>query len=449
MAATLPSYIASAQPVPPSARAPWYKNTAPSYAGIFLWFVFWDSISGQGLVQGGLWSALLGVVLGGVICHALFYVVPAMLGMKTGLPLYVVGSSTFGTTGGLIMPGFLMGILQFGWLGVNTYYSSQALAGGAGGPAFYAICVLFAGLAAFVGLRGIQYLGKVATYLPIIPLAVLVIALVQFGGSATGYKPPAEAAGAGFGIGIVLMVAHIVGFFATAGAAGVDFGMNSRDARDVQWGGIVGILVAIVFTAGASVIAIAGAHAAGVLDGSGGDAYQTTHALSKVLSAGFHKAVMVGLTIAAFPGACFSAFIAANSFKTVMPKVDPFLSVGIGTLVSILLAVTGIAGNLPGVFNLIGASFGPIVGAMTVDYLLAGRKWAGPRPGWNVAGWIAWACGFAVGISPRLHELSSAIPEVPCAPVAAFVAGAVAYLVFALAGLGGPAAPKIATASSS
>ena len=32
---------------------------------------------------------------------------------------------------------------------------------------------------------------------------------------------------------------------------------------------------------------------------------------------------MIGLTLASFPGACFSSFIAANSFKTVMPKVNP------------------------------------------------------------------------------------------------------------------------------
>jgi cytosine permease len=37
------------------------------------------------------------------------------------------------------------------------------------------------------------------------------------------------------------------------------------------------------------------------------------------------------LAIAAFPSACFSSFIAANSFKTTLPKVNPFISVGIGT----------------------------------------------------------------------------------------------------------------------
>jgi cytosine permease len=139
--------------------------------------------------------------------------------------------------------------------------------------------------------------------------------------------------------------------------------------------------------------------------------------------------MMVGLTLAAFPGACFSSFIAANSFKTVMPQVNSFLSVGLGALVSIILAVTRVAGDLPAVFGFIGASFGPICGAMCVDYLLAGRKWAGPRAGFNPAGWIAWALGFLVGILPNLHI------DVPAAPVAAFVVGAVVYFVLAKAGV--------------
>ena len=48
------------------------------------------------------------------------------------------------------------------------------------------------------------------------------------------------------------MSTYVVGFFATAGAAGVDFGMNSRDKKDVQMGGLVGIALAIIVTAGAS-----------------------------------------------------------------------------------------------------------------------------------------------------------------------------------------------------
>src|SRR6266699_2295723 len=142
----LPDYIRAAEPTPMSKRAPWYLNTAPTYAGIFLWFVFWDQIASNGLGTGGLGIALLGVLIAGLICHFLFYLVPALFGMKTGLPLYIVGTSTFGAIGGLLMPGFLMGLLQFGWLAVNTYYASQFLATAAVGgteaalfnPLFYA-----------------------------------------------------------------------------------------------------------------------------------------------------------------------------------------------------------------------------------------------------------------------------------------------------------------------
>jgi cytosine permease len=136
------------------------------------------------------------------------------------------------------------------------------------------------------------------------------------------------------------------------------------------------------------------------------------------------------LALAAFPAACFSAFIAANSFKTTLPKVNPFISVGIGTVVSIVLAVTGMAGKAIIVFNIIGASFGPICGAMLVDYLLAGCNWPGPRAGFNPAGWIAWLAGFAVGILPIVN-----IYPVPAAPVAAFIVGAVVYFLCASIGL--------------
>src|ERR1035441_6065676 len=165
----LPFYLTSATPNAPANRAPWYKNTAPTYAGIFLWFVFWQDASTTqagflgGTLAQGVGVCLLALVISALICHYLFYLVPGLLGMKTGLPLYIVGTSTFGAKGGFLMPGFLMGILQFGWLGVNVYFSSMALA--AMIPVDPRIIMVIWGLlAAFVGLKGIQYVGKVATY---------------------------------------------------------------------------------------------------------------------------------------------------------------------------------------------------------------------------------------------------------------------------------------------
>ena len=443
----LPDYVSMAKPNPPANRAPWYKNTAPTYAGIFLWFVFWSqapSGGGSGAPGGvlgqGIGVALLGLVVAALLCHFLFYLVPGLLGMKTGLPLYVVGTSTYGTQGGFLMPGFMMGVLQFGWLGVNSYFASLALAPMFGGSAAAAkiIAVVWAIVAAFVGLKGIQYVAKVATFLPLIPLAILAILLAKTLGGIGDFNVDAlvtagtvEGGAIGglsfFGV-MALSITFVVGFFATAGAAGVDFGMNNKDEKDVQMGGLIGIALATIVSAGAAILIAAGAFGA-----TGKYAMNPADAgfMGELLgSDGAGKTMMLLLAVAAFPPACFSSFIAANSFKTTLPKVNPFISVGVGTAVSIILAVTGWAGRAGAVFTVIGASFGPICGAMMVDYLLAGKKWAGPRAGWNLAGWISWVVGFIVGIAPLVG-----IANIPAAPLVAFIIGAVLYFILAKAGL--------------
>ena len=59
---------------------------------------------------------------------------------------------------------------------------------------------------------------------------------------------------------LAFMMTFVVGFFATAGAAGVDFGTNSRDRNDVQMGGLVGVALAIIVTAGISLLVVAGTY---------------------------------------------------------------------------------------------------------------------------------------------------------------------------------------------
>jgi len=470
MASKLPDYVASARPVPQDARTAWYKNTAQTYAGIMLWFVFWHQIVlGEELVKDAGWSrfaggtlaqglgvAFLGLILAALICHFLFYVVPGMLGMKTGLPLYIVGTSTYGVQGGFLMPGFLMGVLQFGWLAVNAFFAGILLCApfgqGPGTPAHAVVAAVWAILAAFMGLKGIKYVARVATFLPIIPLVILIILFVSTVGGIGQFDPgalvarsmaytPAEGAAIQaqpaldtFKI-VALLGTYIVGFFATAGAAGCDFGMNNRNAKDVHLGGLVGVALATIFAGGLSLLIVAGAHGGGKATGG---VLQTTALMGGIMGEKVAPVFWYLLAIAAFPPACFSAFIAANSFKTTLPKVNPFISCGIGTAVAIVLAVTGWAGNAMGVFQIIGASFGPVCGAMMADYLLAGRKWAGPRAGWNLAGWISWVIGFAVGAAQfiaKIPGLEGLKDKVPCPPVAAFVVGFVLYIVLAKAGL--------------
>jgi cytosine permease len=455
----LPGYLASASPNPAANRAPWYKNTAQVYAGIMLWFVFWQQIplgagadgyskfAGGTLAQ-GLGVALLGLILAALICHFLFYLVPGMLGMKTGLPLYIVGTSTYGAQGGFLMPGFLMGVLQFGWLAVNAFFAGILLCApfGYGFPSVphAIVAAAWVVLGAFMGVKGIKYVASVATYLPLIPLAILVILLVAtIGGigsfdsqalvkagqestpAAIGVQPPLTT----FGI-LALLATYVVGFFATAGAAGADFGMNNRNAKDVHLGGLIGVALSTVFAGGAALLIVAGAYGSGIV--TGGAIMEPPRLMGGIVGEKTAAVFMYLLAIAAFPPACFSSFIAANSFKTTLPNVRPLISCGLGALVAIVLAVTGWAGNAIGVFSIIGASFGPVCGAMMADYLLSGRKWAGPRAGFNPAGWISWVVGFAVGAADFIPGLAG---KVPCPPVAAFIVGFVLYLILAMVGL--------------
>ena len=83
-----------------------------------------------------------------------------------------------------------------------------------------------------------------------------------------------------------------------------------------------------------------------------------------------------------------------------------------------------------------GASFGPICGAIAADYLLSGKKWAGPRAGINWAGYISWALGFLVGILNRIPGAPAALVKADRpATLFSFVVGFVVYFALAKAGL--------------
>ncbi|UCC96375.1 MAG: hypothetical protein JSW66_11070, partial [Phycisphaerales bacterium] len=77
----------------------------------------------------------------------------------------------------------------------------------------------------------------------------------------------------------------------------------------------------------------------------------------------------------------------------------------------------------------------PVCGAMMVDYVLSGKKWAGPRAGWNLAGWVSWVVGFIVGMMPLVDMPLIGKVDVPAAPLVAFIVGAVLYFILAKAGL--------------
>lgn len=424
---TLPPYLEKARPNPASARAPWYLNVAPSYAGVFLWIVFYQQIAVGTLDKAGVALLLGALAVAGILSYALFYKAPAMLGMQTGYPLYVVGSSTFGTAGGYLMPGLLMGLLQIGWFAVGTFISTKfildalKLDSTPGSVPFIVVALLWGYSMALIGVLGIQYVARVSLFLNMIPLLVLIVVLFKTQGGIAAYEPRTAEPWAA----AALLIQMVIGFFATAGAAGADFGMGMRNEHDVRWGGLVGITLAILIAGGLPLLSVAGAH--GLNPALTSFQYD---AVIQSLGGFLASAMLICFAIASITPATFCAFIAGNSFSTMLPGVSRMLSTMVGVTVAIVLAVSGVAANLAGVFALVGASFGPICGAMLADYLLSGRRWSGPREGINWAGYGAWAVGFLFGIAPQLG-----FPQMQPAVVFSFTAGFVIYYALAKAGL--------------
>jgi cytosine permease len=291
---------------------------------------------------------------------------------------------------------------------------------------FIIVGVIWGYLMAWFGVKGIQYVSRIATYLNFIPLVMLVIVFAKTSGGVSGHVPSDPNSFVAF----TMLLQIVIGFFATAGAAGADICSNSRNESDVKWGGLVGIVLAVLVAGGLPLLSVAGAKV--LMPSVQGFTYgDVVGGIGGPLAV----AMFFLFTLASVPSACFCAFIAGNSFATMIPGVSRLGSTMVGMTVAIILAVTGVAANLIGFFTIVGASFGPIAGAMAADYLLSGKKWAGPREGINWAGYGAWAVGFLVGILPFLPVSPEVKQLAQPAVVYSFITGFVVYMILAKAGL--------------
>ena len=550
--ANLPDFITSNTPVSQDDRISWAKGIAPAYAGIMLWYAFWQALVNLGdfsntsaaILSQGVGVALAALAAAAAICFIFFYYVPGMLGMTTGRPLSVIGTSVFGARGGFILPGFLMGLLQFGWLSVNATFASillwQCIKGDydtaftviVHDQLFWIIAVVFIILAVFMAYKGMKLVGFIGQYAVLVPIVAMVMLLIPTFKGVQNFKPemvgaaaavekevpaaeapvePAagqdaattaeqvvadvkadtaavaeevkaaaqdvaaavkadaaavaeevktaaqdaaaavkegaakveEAAAAAPAAPMTTLaiflgvIAYITGFFATAGAAGVDISSNARSKSDVIWGGFFGIFVATFIAGAAAILTVAGAYGAGIEGITGNNPVAMIKALygSKVV-----LAFNILLVISAFPAACVSSLIGIASLKSTLSKIPPFISVGLCTLAAIGICLAGWGLDAGSIFGFIGASFGPVCGAMMAEYILTGGKWTGPRAGFSPAGWLAWLLGFIVG-NWNVHFASMKWEgfdgltgfTMPCTPMSAFIVGFVVYMIFSWA----------------
>ncbi len=356
----LPDYLKSAKPNPMEKRAPWYKNTAPSYAGIFLSVPFMAGMAGA-LQYGSLWAGIVGLFIGALFCFLLYYV-PGMLGLRTGMPLYVVGSSTFGTHGGILMPGLLMGVLQIGWHSVFTFSAAKFFMSAIGSNAgpnttlFWIVCAVWGLVLALVGAVGISWLAWLSSWLPIFPLVIIIIAGFANADGITNFSPTKIPDISLLGLGAFAALQVTAGFFATAGAAGADFATNSRNQKDVVLGGFFGVTVAALVAGIFAMMTIAGAIGKNpeIAKMAGFEPF-----IASIGEVGSLSNIMFWVfVIACICPTGFCAFLAANSFSTMFPKLPRMgLTLAAGAI-GVVLAATGVANNLVGFFLIIGALSG-------------------------------------------------------------------------------------------
>jgi cytosine permease len=429
MEPNVPEYVSRSVPVPATARVPWYKSTFPSYFGIFLFVGYYLKLSGPTLGYANVGVVLWGLVVAGLLCFGLYYYAPAMLGMQTGRTLYVVGTSTFGTTGGFLIPGILMGLLQVGWVAVDAAIATGFIMKGLGQTSrvlYSVIALVWLYCLGWVAVKGIHYVGQLGRFLNWIPFIMILVVLWANRSGIPHYQPPHHDSLTGF-LNALLVT---IGFFATAGAAGTDFGMNNRNRKDVILGGLTGITAGAIIAGGISVLSVAG-----YLGRTAGAAsYDYTAAIASV--GGLAPVMFFLFAAACLVPTCFSSFIAANSFSTMLPKISRPVSTMAAVTLSAILAITGVADNLVGFFSIVAASFGPICGAMLADYLLAGRRWSGPRLGINWAGYIAWLAGFLVGFPEHIPGLPAALVKADNpSELYAFATGFLVYILLSKLGL--------------
>jgi cytosine permease len=472
--ADLPPPLQAALDSPVLERRGW-QAAAPTYIALFLWVVFFDQLGRRTLAIGGLAWSVLGAAAAGLLCYLLLYLVPAHWGQKTGRPLTVLGSSTFGATGTIGLTFFAFGLAQIVLMAVATLYAIdwafQGLnlcglvnpkslkpmtvhLGPGGGWAvelrsslLLVTSFFWLYAAALTGHYLVKIIAALMKIYPIYPALMLALAMILTLGGLASFRPleidPATSAPVvdGGPRAFLMMIQMIFGFFAIAGAASADWGAVNRTPRDVRLGGWIGVALASWTVATLSLLTVAGAvgrYSAPLMlknrPGVGNFSFRV--ALVLALPQMLAGAMFLIFALASLAQTCYAANLFGRRFEAIWPRVSRLVWTLIGTTAAWPLVATGLAIRLEEIFTLLGAVFAPMVGAMAADYVRNRGVWPGPRRGVNPPGLVAWLVGLGVGLVPLIAVAGgwSDGSRLQPASLYAFAAAFVVYTVLAALG---------------
>ncbi len=425
-------YLSKTQPLSPTAMKSWFHNLLPCYLGMFVWLGYYQGLSGGTIDRAPFGLLFFAILAGGILSHALFFRIPATMGMQTGYPTGVIGSSTFGSQGAQFAPGLLLGLVQAALLGVSGYYAARAMVVGFGleGDAGQAVqigvgaswCLLFA----FLGRFALKMVVRVALALSALPLLVMVAGVfsAKEGIAQHGLDLPEPLAA------FTLTVHMVTAFFATIAAASPGLARHAESKTDIQAGGLFGIVIPGCLMGGVAMLTVAGArYLSPGLEGFG-----YLEAVTAVMG-GLGPVMAVLLLVGGIPAAAFIAWMANDSFAVMLPETSRVANALIIGVIAAVVCAAGLPGNLQVFFTVTAALTAPLCGIMAADYWQHDKRWPHTRPGINYAGYGALALGAIVGIVPLLPIPENFLVIAHPAAVYSCLAGFIGYIVLGNLGL--------------
>jgi cytosine permease len=439
-------------------RKGWQQELAPAFIGLFFWIAFFDQIPRETLALAGVAWGVMGAALGSVLAYQFLYYVPSMWGTRTGKPLAVIATSTFGVSGATYVPGLILTLVQVVWLAVATSYASRLcldalvlfrlLGPGAlrsvpfgrwtAPSPLFMTTVLFWGLAsAMVGRYFVRVISALMKVYPVVPAFLLGLGMVFAFRGLPAFQPPEPSAGleTPAQLSAMLVVAQMIfGFFASSALLAVDWGAVTRGPGDVKAGGWVGVMMASWVAATLAILTVAGSPAQRLATSSAPSYHEALPALVNPRFAGL---LDLAFGMSSLAPACYAGYLFGRRMYDWQPRVSETMWTIVGVAGAWGLVVVLGTVRMLDVFSISGAVLAPAVGAMAADYVRARGRWPGPRSGVNLAGLSAWLIGVVVGLLPYLAGVLplGRLGRLQPAAVFAFLAAFVVYYLAATLGL--------------
>jgi len=426
------AYLVKTKPNPPTNRTPWYRWALPCFVALFLWVGYYQDLASGTVDRAPYGTVFLGLLAGALASHFLFFLIPGAMGMQTGYPAGVLGSSTFGSRGGLVIPGPLLALVVSAWLGTAGYYVGETVAlllrveQGAAAAVRAGIAVVWIAAFAAAAHAGLRRIAIVAFVLGALPIFALFAGLIAAGPGIAEWEMELPEPLFGFAYTVHLVTA----FFAPFAAVSPAVTRYLPSKRDLRRTGLLSIAAPAVGAGLLALLTVAGAKALN-------PDIQGLAFLSSAAGLGGAAATLIPvfLLAGAAPASWFIAWLAVDSFKVMFPGLPRPALTAAAAAVAALTALSGLPGNLSLFITVTGALCAPLCGIMAADYWQHERRWPHTRPGVNYAGFGAWVLGVLAG---TLHLMP--IPEhfqrlAQPAAVLACAAGFAGYIVLGNMGL--------------